>query len=49
VGEELSNSLTVIKTGAEETDHVVDEIAAAANQLTDVSNKFTNMLKQFKI
>ena len=26
VGEELSNSLTLIKSGAEETDHVVDEI-----------------------
>jgi len=49
VGEELSNSLTVIKTGAEETDNVVDEISAAANKLTDVSNKLTNMLKQFKI
>jgi len=48
VGEELSNSLTVIKTGAEETDQVVDDIAEAANQLTDVSNKLTNMLKKFK-
>ncbi|WP_042149219.1 MULTISPECIES: methyl-accepting chemotaxis protein [unclassified Pseudoalteromonas] len=49
VGEELSNSLVVIKGGAEETDHVVDSIEEAANNLTDVSNQLTDMLKQFKV
>jgi len=48
VGEELSNSLVVIKGGAEETDHVVDSIEEAANNLTDISNKLEQMLKQFK-
>lgn len=48
VGEELSNSLLVIKGGAQETDYVVDSIENAANNLTDVSNQLTNMLKQFK-